>query len=985
MKTENKIIRMNFAALLVATFCLLFKAESATVYSTNLVDSLGVVSGVSQVNFIPVSRTPQQYGNQTVLPKPVAAFCDTNSGFAANIIAGGVYSVSFYPPNSYVTPVNVVVPSNDTNSYTLNQVIAAYVANKNLFIYTNGSLLLAGTNVVFTTDGLYLVINAAGGGGSGTTYTFTPTNLPVSSAWVTNGATVFYPTNATGLATPASVAAQILTASNAAAGSGLVANASYATAAGGAALATYALAAPLTPGQSNVLASAVTNYNVVVIHPNGSNDTAAIQAVLNTNGVVSLDAGATYFITNLWCLSGGIEGHYATLKKLSCASLNASLSVYYTNFDAMVYVGIKSSGVNPQFGTNPFVHNVVFDGGQSYQASIVGYVGAYNGNGVGTAFGYGDGKNIICSSTNWNGCLFDMGAGGEVTGCFAQNWTGVGYWLCNRNDQQAYHHPMGRFTGNFAQTASCGLYAFSTADFMQDVTGYGNAEYCLVSDYIANNCGVGAEMSAANAMLDGFNINFSSIPVCLGFEFGNRPAHGRIANGTMNHNLGGFLLETDAGGEQVENILEIYSPENVTGNNANYVKGAINFKNCILSAVIVDNSRPDNTNQAVAFVGGEVSSLSVTNGYLRLTGSQLDSKINTVNCSGIVGNGNGVAYAYTNFFTDVVDTNGAGFATEFDNHQLYAPENPVWAKLTDATNAATGVYNANSKNYATNGNSLDATKLTGTLPLESLPSQVVTQSMAGVSVTLNGSIIAGGGLSNGATIYGGNFQAVNLTGTNTINSGGNALNINNGGALNFASGAIVNGLQLPLSAVTNAGTLASQNTVTGSQVIGSVASATNLSTAPTVTLNLSGLTGNGTADTKANVTLNLTNTGTSSISNLLASPLTISGTNVTINLAGYSNSVSQCAFYVQATTNLWFNAVTNAPAGFNFSVEISQVGTFTEGFDTNSYPNQAGWAPPAFGQILTLPTNSTLCRQILSVQIGRTGTNAYFNQLNFVR
>ena len=75
MKTENKIIRMNFAALLVATFCLLFKAESATVYSTNLVDSLGVVSGVSQVNFIPVSRTPQQYGNQTVLPKPAQRWC----------------------------------------------------------------------------------------------------------------------------------------------------------------------------------------------------------------------------------------------------------------------------------------------------------------------------------------------------------------------------------------------------------------------------------------------------------------------------------------------------------------------------------------------------------------------------------------------------------------------------------------------------------------------------------------------------------------------------------------------------------------------------------------------------------------------------------------------------------------------------------------------------------------------------------------------
>lgn len=147
-----------------------FASHGSTVVCTNLIDSLGVVSGVQRVTFTPTSRIPQQYGNQTVLPKQVGADCDTNSGFSANIIAGGVYSIGFIPQNSYVQAVTGLVPSNDTNTYTLNQIIG-FATNKNYFLWTNSyPPLLAGTNIVFTTNGAYLVINSTSTG-SGSSYT----------------------------------------------------------------------------------------------------------------------------------------------------------------------------------------------------------------------------------------------------------------------------------------------------------------------------------------------------------------------------------------------------------------------------------------------------------------------------------------------------------------------------------------------------------------------------------------------------------------------------------------------------------------------------------------------------------------------------------------------------------------------------------------------------------------------------------------------
>ena len=78
---------------------------------------------------------------------------------------------------------------------------------------------------------------------------------------------------------------------------------------------------------------------------------------------------------------------------------------------------------------------------------------------------------------------------------------------------------------------------------------------------------------------------------------------------------------------------------------------------------------------------------------------------------------------------------------------------------------------------------------------------------------------------------------------------------------------------------------------------------TNLATAPTVTLNLSGLTGNGTADTKANLTLNLTNS-------------TTLPTGLVTNFSGTSIDISNTTTFETATitpNSIRFSGTSNAP------------------------------------------------------------------------
>jgi len=209
---------------------------------------------------------------------------------------------------------------------------------------------------------------------------------------------------------------------------------------------------------------------------------------------------------------------------------------------------------------------------------------------------------------------------------------------------------------------------------------------------------------------------------------------------------------------------------------------------------------------------------------------------------------------------------------------------------------------------------------------------------------------------------------------------------------NILPGGVTNAVPVSLTTNAQGGITASFVDDDSSQLgtNGTAASAKTLVTGATVT-NVTIVSGNiaGTTNYSATNlvgTLSLAQLPAVVATNSLSKQLAVTGTNVTIDLSPYTNS-AQLSFYVTATTNLFFNLVTNAPAGLQFSIEIIQGTTLTNtvSFNTNQSAVASCWVPPVTGQFLTLPTNSILCRQVISAQVGSSGTNVYFNQLNFVR
>lgn len=424
-------------------------------------------------------------------------------------------------------------------------------------------------------------------------------------------------------------------------------------------------------------AGAVTN-NFIMVHPNGTNDsTAALQTVLDSTNGLSLDANADYYATNLWNLSNVIEGHGARLHKIHTAA-NFSAGNYgsigNTNWDALLYLGIKATGTNYLYGNNPVVHNLVLCGDYTPVTSATAYTGANHNYSV----------CFYNFETNRNGLICDLGAGGEVSGCLATNWNGVGFFLVNRNDQLAYGKPQAAFHDIAAGACSAGLYAYSLAN---SVAGYGNAEYCLIHGYNAAGCAIGADVSAANSQLENFTISGCAVPLVIGFEFGNTPAHGRIANGTMNHNSGGFFIYTGGGGEQINNVLEIFSPSSISGANANYVMSSAQFNGCVLSPVIVDNSATANTNATDSFnAGTQINGLYATNGVLNFSGCQMGAKV-AATSNTITAFGNTATFAFTNWIGDVFANTGCQYRGG-GNYSINGEQvlNDVYAPMILATN-----------------------------------------------------------------------------------------------------------------------------------------------------------------------------------------------------------------------------------------------------------------------------------------------------------
>lgn len=167
----------KFILAVAASFLILSQAGAATIVG-NLMDIYG--GGIDRTIKISPKSTPQAViyngTNYTVmdLAKTVSS---TNSIFAV-VLLGGIYNVDFGTVNGMATPVTkILVPPYDTNTYSFNYV-ANLATNLGTFVWTNSYGIAAGTNIVITTNGALLVINASAPAAA------VPTNF--SSITVTN-------------------------------------------------------------------------------------------------------------------------------------------------------------------------------------------------------------------------------------------------------------------------------------------------------------------------------------------------------------------------------------------------------------------------------------------------------------------------------------------------------------------------------------------------------------------------------------------------------------------------------------------------------------------------------------------------------------------------------------------------------------------------------------------------------------------------------
>lgn len=154
---------------------------------------------VNLMQFTPLS-CPQQIGTNTVWP--VQSKIRLTNGLFQIQLAGGLYYAGLIGDVAVgQTPktVKILVPPNDTNIWQFNA-CASLATNLPIFTWTNGFYnLLAGTNILFTTNGAFIVINstATGGGSGGSTNGLAGTNYVWSSinSFATTG-TVYHAQNA---------------------------------------------------------------------------------------------------------------------------------------------------------------------------------------------------------------------------------------------------------------------------------------------------------------------------------------------------------------------------------------------------------------------------------------------------------------------------------------------------------------------------------------------------------------------------------------------------------------------------------------------------------------------------------------------------------------------------------------------------------------------------------------------------------------------
>lgn len=128
-------------------------------------------------------------GTNTIGPCPVASLSTNANNWPA--FGAFNYTVTFTNSGpSLVTAGGTIILN--TNQYVSNLPLSSLAAGG--MVVTN---LTAGANVTVTPNGNSYTI--ASSGGSGSSYTFTPTNAAIGTQWITNGSVVLYPTNTSGM------------------------------------------------------------------------------------------------------------------------------------------------------------------------------------------------------------------------------------------------------------------------------------------------------------------------------------------------------------------------------------------------------------------------------------------------------------------------------------------------------------------------------------------------------------------------------------------------------------------------------------------------------------------------------------------------------------------------------------------------------------------------------------------------------------------
>ena len=491
----------------------------------------------------------------------------------------------------------------------------------------------------------------------------------------------------------------------------------------------------------------------LVLRPNGTNDsTAVIQAAFSTpNSVVYFTPG-NYYATNLWLTSNIVVlGNGSTLYQLATASQFPYSTntdwINNTNWNALINCG--------NLPVNQSIYNLKLDGMKpaNYEAfNFPIWTGTNNG-----FFTLGADGNY--AATNNFGLIINEAAGGEVSGCTAQNFGGAGYFIASSYDQLSYLTARTAFHDNSSYSNFCGFYVQSWGGTHPNF--FGNAEYAEQHDLVANNCAIGGDFGASNEQVHDSALNYNYIGMVVVGGNGNSGPHTRTHHMNLNHNYCGFWIGT-CDFLAVDNLYAAINTTNFIKNGYKIQFNDSSFGNCWFD----NQGYLGYTTNLVTFQGGgELFNIASTGGNMDFESTLIGGLISFTNAN----------------------------VNAFNNVAMYPFTNWTWTVIT---NLGGGTYNGNN-NHLFNGTQTDNGTFTGTFTGNGsgLDISGTKQTNMNLVSSLNGTTAVS---VNGA-------QLVDAAGNQALNWNSHAFpnGWNDAGATNYSADALNNTASHPFNA-TNA-------------------------------------------------------------------------------------------------------------------------------------------------------------------------------------